>query len=52
MQVTVYTEQLKELESFELKAGELAVFAYGGHGYEILEDDTQIIETKWAVYRC
>ena len=26
--------------------GDTAVFAYGGHGYEILEDDTQIIEAK------
>jgi len=24
----------------------MAVFAYGGHGYEILEDGTQIIENK------
>ena len=46
MRVTVYTEELTVLESFELKTGELAVFAYGGHGYEILEDDTQIIESK------
>lgn len=46
MRVTLYTEEPKELENFELKAGELAVFAFGGHGYEILEDDTQIIESK------
>ena len=26
--------------------GDLAVFGFGGHGYEILEDDTQIIESK------
>ena len=31
---------------FVLFEGDLAVFAYGGHGYVILEDDTQIIETK------
>ena len=30
----------------ELNEGDLAVFVYGGHGYEILEDDTKIIETK------
>ena len=30
--------------------GDLAVFAYGGHGYEILEDDTQIIEAKNGPY--
>ena len=46
MRVTVYTEELTTLETFELKQGDLAVFAYGGHGYEILENDTQIIENK------
>lgn len=46
MRVTVYTEELTVLESFDLKEGDLAVFAYGGHGYEILNDDTQIIESK------
>lgn len=46
MEVTLYTEELQELDTFTLNQGDLAVFAYGGHGYEILEDDTQIIETK------
>ena len=34
------------LDEYELNEGDLAVFVYGGHGYEILEDDTKIIETK------
>ena len=46
MRVTVYTESLQVLDTFDLKEGELSVFAYGGHGYEILEDNTQIIESK------
>ena len=46
MKVTLYSEALEELESFILLQGDLAVFAYGGHGYEILEDDTQVIESK------
>jgi hypothetical protein len=37
---------MEYLQDFILKEGELAVFGYGGHGYEILEDDTQIIESK------
>ena len=45
MRVTVYTEKLEELDTFDLHAGELAVFAYGGHGYEILENGTQVIES-------
>ena len=46
MRVFVYNEEMEYLEDFILNQGDLAVFAYGGHGYEILEDSTQIIETK------
>lgn len=46
MKVTLYKEDLSMFDSFVLKEGDLAVFAYGGHGYEILENDTQIIESK------
>ena len=46
MQVTLFSEELEFLQNFDLFEGDLAVFAYGGHGYKILEDDTQIIETK------
>ena len=46
MRVTLYTEDLEEFKKFDLKEGDLAVFAYGGYGYEILENDTQIIESK------
>ncbi len=46
MKVTLYKEDLSILDTFILNQGDLAVFAYGGHGYEILENDTQIIESK------
>tara|TARA_B100000886_G_C20257174_1_gene421330 strand:+ start:145 stop:543 length:399 start_codon:yes stop_codon:yes gene_type:complete len=46
MKVTLYNEEFEEFESFVLFEGDLAVFADGGHGYEILEDNTQIIESK------
>ncbi len=46
MKVKLYTEDFEEFDSFILYTGDLAVFAYGGHGYEILEDNTQIIESK------
>jgi hypothetical protein len=46
MRVLLYDEEKNYLEDFIIKEGDLAVFAYGGHGYEILEDDTQIIESK------
>jgi hypothetical protein len=46
MLVTLYDEDNLFFDKFILKEGDLAVFAYGGHGYEILEDNTQIIESK------
>jgi len=46
MKVVLYTEQKEYMQEYILFKGDLAVFAYGGHGYEILEDDTQIIESK------
>lgn len=46
MQVSLYCERNNYLEDFILNEGDLAVFAYGGHGYLILEDNTQIIEAK------
>lgn len=46
MKVSLYTDELEMFKEFKLFEGDLAVFGYGGHGYEILEDDTQIIETK------
>jgi len=46
MRVNLYTEDLIPFKKFTLFQGDLAVFGYGGHGYEILEDDTQVIETK------
>ena len=46
LKVLLYTEDLELFKEFVLFEGDLAVFGYGGHGYEILEDNTQVIETK------
>ena len=46
MKVLLYDEEKNYLQDFILYEGDLAVFAYGGHGYEILEDNTKIIEAK------
>ena len=46
MRVLLYDEQHNYLEDFIIKEGDTAVFAYGGYGYEILENNTQIIEAK------
>jgi hypothetical protein len=46
VKVLLFTEREEFFQDYVLYEGDLAVFGYGGHGYEILEDDTQIIESK------
>lgn len=46
LKVKLFSEKEIFLEEYILYQGDLAVFAYGGHGYEILEDNTQVIESK------
>ena len=46
VKVSIFSEEQVFLEDYILNEGDLAVFGYGGHSYEILEDDTQIIESK------
>ena len=46
MKVFLFDDLKKPLEEFVLEEGDLAVFVHGGHGYEILEEGTQIIEAK------
>ena len=50
MRVLLFDDNHNYLEDFILNEGDMAVFAYGGHGYEILEDNTQIIESKNGPY--
>ena len=46
LKVLLYTEKKEFFQDYILRQGDLAVFGYGGHGYEILEDNTQVIESK------
>ena len=46
MRVLLYDDEQNFIDDYILNEGDLSVFAYGGHGYEILEDDTKIIEAK------
>ena len=46
MRVDLYDESNKLLRQFDLEQGDFAVLADCGHGYEILQDDTQILEIK------
>jgi len=46
MRVLLFDEDRNYLEDYLLNEGDLAIFAFGGHGYEILDDHTQIVEVK------
>lgn len=46
MKVTLFNDDLEYFNEFILHEGDLCVVAFGGHGYEILDDDTKIIEAK------
>lgn len=46
LRVDLYDHDQNYFQDFIMKEGDFAVFACGGHGYEILDDDTQILETK------
>lgn len=46
MKVTLFDIDLNYFDEFILNEGDLSVVSYGGHGYEILEDDTMILEAK------
>ena len=45
-----YSEDDKLIKSEILNQGDLVIVLAGGHGYEILEDDTQVLEVKNGPY--
>lgn len=46
IKVLLFDNNRKFKKEFVLYQGDLAVLGDGGHGYEILEDHTQVLETK------
>ena len=46
----LYDEDFEPLEEILLKAGDLSITLYGGHNYEIMEDDTLVLEFKSGPY--
>ena len=46
----IYTEKKMYLKSVELGKGDTIILLNGGHGYEILEDNTKILEAKTGPY--
>jgi len=50
LRADIYNLQEKFLQAVELRSGDTAIFLNGGHGYEILEDDTEVLEVKNGPY--
>ena len=46
MNAIIFDNNLNHIEDIVLKTGDLAIMVNGAHGYEILEDNTKIIEAK------
>jgi hypothetical protein len=46
----IYTEKEEFLKSIELGKGDTIILLSGGHGYEILEDNTKVLEVKNGPY--
>ena len=46
----IYTEKKEFLKSVELKRGDTIILLNGGHGYEILEDSSRVLEVKNGPY--
>jgi len=46
MKVSIYTDDGALVAEPVLHSGDFVILAAGGHGYEILEDGTQVLEVK------
>ena len=50
LRADIYTEKKEFLKSVELEKGDTIILLNGGHGYEILEDNTKVLEVKNGPY--
>ena len=46
----VYSQEKKFLRAIELGKGDTMILLHGGHGYQILEDNTRVLEVKNGPY--
>ena len=46
----VYNTSDEKVAEFEATEGDVVILLHGGHGYHILEDDTQVLEIKNGPY--
>jgi len=50
IRATIYTDAAQEVAQLDVSAGDIVVLLSGGHGYEILEDRTEVLEVKNGPY--
>lgn len=50
LKATIYTEKEQFLKSVELHKGDIMILLNGGHGYEILKNNTKVLEVKNGPY--
>jgi hypothetical protein len=50
LRARLFSEDELEIESLELNTGDTLILLGGGHGYEILEDGTKVLEVKNGPY--
>lgn len=50
LRALVFSEDERQVDSFEMVEGDTLVLLAGGHGYEILEDETRVLEVKNGPY--
>lgn len=50
IRVDIYNEKEEFFKSIELEEGDVAIFLRGGHGYEVLENETKVLEIKNGPY--
>lgn len=50
IRANIFDLKLAPVATFEAQAGDLVVMLTGGHGYDILEDGTQVLEVKNGPY--
>lgn len=46
----IYNTKSEKLKSIQVNEGDIIVLLRGAHGYEVLEDDTQVLEIKNGPY--
>ena len=50
IRATIYGDNRKQIRQLEVFSGDVLILISGGHGYEILEDDTHVLEIKNGPY--